>query len=88
LRGAEQAAGRVEFDHQRARVMRVGVGDRILDKRRDRRVDRAFDPYQANPRRGRDAYRRMKRGGRRSRAACGAVVVGSRTGEPAEREHP
>src|SRR6185437_4015479 len=89
LRGSEQAAGRVEFDHERAGMMRAGVPDGVLDKPGDGRIDRAVDLYQANPRRSRGCGRRGCRGGtgkwRTARLMRGAVVLGGCTSEAAER---
>ena len=51
LRGAKQPARRVELDHQRAGAFGLGRRERVVDVGRSRRIDRAVDRDQLDPRR-------------------------------------
>ena len=80
LRGTEQAAGRVELNHQRASVLRAGAGYPVLYISGDGGIDRAVDPQQLDPRRRRD----VSRGGdRRGRTGGAGAWRGARMGRAA-----
>ena len=57
FRGIEQSARRVELDHQSACTFGICRCERILDVRRDGRIDRAVNRDQFNPRRMRCGFR-------------------------------